>query len=1097
MTGPAPSQFPLSSAQTGVWMAQQLNPATRSLFLSQAVDLAGPVDAGAFGAAVRQAFAECEALRLRILVGADGFRQEVRAAGKAGLPLIDVSAEPDPAHAAGAWMRADLERAADLTGTDLFTSALLRLADDRFTWYQRCHHVLLDGYSAWLLAQRVAAVYTALVRDQPCPRASFGPLRALIEEEAGYRQSDAFERDKAFWTTRFADRPHVAGLTEALASPADDALRRTGTLPPDAVDVLTAASGHAAQGWPVIVIAAAAAYLHRAAGVRDVILGMPVTGRRTPASLRTPGMLANVLPLRLDVRPGMSIAELIQLTARETGQLLRRQRYRQEMLRRDLGLLGTGGRLAGLEVNILSVDQTLNFAGTIATLSSVNNGPVEDTSVYAYRDPRDGQLKIDYTANPRCYSAAEVTAHAAAFTGFFATLAAQPTEPIATLAAQPTEPIATLAAQPTEPIGGLAAQPTESVGGLGVIRPGEQPGARPGHGRHLPGEQVGAPRAPDTPDTPDVLEVPDVPNIPKVPDVPDDAGHPRPVREEEILCRVFADVLGVPDVGPGDSFFALGGDSILAIQAVTRAAEAGLVITPRDVFELKTPQDLAHAATARAGKPDVPPEDGSGFVPATPAVHWLRGLGGPVGGFHQSVLINVPPGLGLRPLQIAVQALLDRHDMLRARLVRSGDGTVWGLHVGAPGSVRAPSCVRRAAAGGRTHDGLRSIVAEEFTAARARLAPGDGVMAQIVWFDDGAQRPGQLLLVLHHLVVDGVSWRILLPDLKAAWQAAAAGRDVTLAPAGTSFRRWSERLLIASQDPRWASTLPAWTQMLQGPEPRIGRRPRDRGSDVASRTRSITLHLDTGLTEALLARVAAAFTASVRDVLLTGLVLALAGERDERSVLLDLEGHGREDITGDTDVTRTVGWFTSIFPVRIDLGAAWPAGEPVTGELAVAMIKRVKEQLRDLPAAGAGYGMLRYLNPVTAPALAALPAPEVCFNYLGRFSVPAGEDGEPWLPRADSAALNSPAPDLPVAHLLEVTAITLAGPGGAQLSLTLTWPQDAVEESAVQRTGRRWASILTMLAEHVAATDAAGLTPFDLPLMSLSQAEIEEFERIY
>ena len=376
-------------------------------------------------------------------------------------------------------------------------------------------------------------------------------------------------------------------------------------------------------------------------------------------------------------------------------------------------------------------------------------------------------------------------------------------------------------------------------------------------------------------------------------------------------------------------------------------------------------------------------------------------------------------------------------------------------------------------------------------------------MAQIVWFDDGAQRPGRLLLVLHHLVVDGVSWRILLPDLKAAWQAAAAGRDVTLAPASTSFRRWSECLLIASQDPRWASTLPAWTQMLDGPEPRIGRRPRDRATDVAGRTRSITLHLDTGPTEALLTRVPAAFTASVRDVLLAGLVLALAGERDERSVLLDLEGHGREDIAGDADVTRTVGWFTSIFPVRIDLGEAWPAGEPVTGDLVVAVIKRVKERVRDLPAAGAGYGMLRYLNPVTGPALAALPAPEVCFNYLGRFSVPAsedgedGEDGEPWLPRADSAALNSPAPDLPVAHLLEVTAVTLAGPGGARLSLTLTWPQDAVEGSAVQRAGHRWATILTMLAEHVAATDAAGLTPFDLPLVNLSQAEIEEFERMY
>jgi non-ribosomal peptide synthase protein (TIGR01720 family) len=436
--------------------------------------------------------------------------------------------------------------------------------------------------------------------------------------------------------------------------------------------------------------------------------------------------------------------------------------------------------------------------------------------------------------------------------------------------------------------------------------------------------------------------------------------------------------------------------------------------------------------------------------------------------------------------------------MLRARLDRSGDGAVWGLHVRAAGTVRAESCVRRADLSGQTGAGRQPVLAAEFTAARARLAPGQGEMVQIVWFDHGAERPGQLLLVIHHLAIDGVSWRILLPDLRDAWQSAASGRDIALKPAGTSFRRWSEGLLIAAQDPRWASTVTAWTRMLPGPAPRIGRRPRDRDADVAGRTRGITLDLDARVTDALLTQVSAAFAASIRDVLLVGLALAIAEAGGARSVLIDLEGHGREDIVDGADVTPTIGWFTSIFPVRIDLGEAGPGRPPITGEFVVAMVKQVKEQLRNLPAGGAAYGLLRYLNPVTGPVLAALPAPEVCFNYLGRFSVPEDDDaGEPWLPRADTGTLASPSPDLPVAHLLEAVAVTLARPDGARLSISLTWPEEAMDASGVERLGHRWVAILQLLAEHVAATGATGLTPSDLPLLTLSQAEIDEFESMY
>ncbi|MFF0383225.1 non-ribosomal peptide synthase/polyketide synthase [Streptomyces sp. NPDC004286] len=539
---------------------------------------------------------------------------------------------------------------------------------------------------------------------------------------------------------------------------------------------------------------------------------------------------------------------------------------------------------------------------------------------------------------------------------------------------------------------------------------------------------------------------------------------------ERTLRDLFAETLGLPAeaVGTDDDFFAFGGDSIVAMQLVARARTGGLRITPRQVFRHRTVAALAAVAvTLDPDRRHATHDDGTGTVPLTPIMRALLARGGPFTAYHQAALLRTPADLTEPGLLAVLEALAQRHDMLRARLVRTPSPA---LHV--PPATDARDWLTRADVHGADETALREAIARYAATARDGLDPDDGAMVRAVWFDAGPGHSGRLLLLVHHLVIDGVSWRTLLPDLAAAWTAVRDGRTPELAPVEMSFARWARLLERRAADPATADELPWWTGTLAEGAGLPLARPLDPARDTVAATRYLSLTLPPEITEPLLSRAPAAFGAGVNDVLLTAFALAvgdwrarvLGADRPGGPVLVDLEGHGREEeIAGDADLSRTVGWFTSVVPVRLDPG---PDATLEDGPALDAALARVREHLAALPAAGIGHGLLRHLNPETAPRLAQLDDPQIEFNYMGRFDRPEAAD---WSYAAEESAADLDAdPGMPMSHALTLNALTEDRPEGPELSAHWAYAADLLTEEQVRDLAHTWFRALEALVRRAA-----------------------------
>lgn len=404
-------QYSLTGAQSGIWFAQQLDPDNPIYNTAEYIEINGPIDISLFEKALRHVIKEAESLHVRFGEDMDGPWQMMNPSPDVQLHVIDVSSEPNPEKTALNWMKADLAKPVDLQHDPLFREALFKAGPQRFFWYQRIHHIAIDGFGFSLIAQRVAHAYTALAGGRYADDRSFGSLQDILAEDAEYRSSDTYEEDRQFWLNRFADRPEVVSLAERAPRTSKSFLRQTAYLPPSDVNALKEAARYYAGSWHEVVIAVSAAYVHRMTGSEDVVLGLPMMGRMGSASLNVPAMVMNLLPLRLSVSPSMSFSELVLQISREIRSIRQHHKYRHEELRRDLKLIGENHRLFGPQINLMPFDYGLDFAGARGTTHNLSAGPVDDLSINVY-DRTDGSgLRIDVDANPEVYSESEIKVH--------------------------------------------------------------------------------------------------------------------------------------------------------------------------------------------------------------------------------------------------------------------------------------------------------------------------------------------------------------------------------------------------------------------------------------------------------------------------------------------------------------------------------------------------------------------------------------------------------------------------------------------------------------------------------------------------------------
>jgi len=536
---------------------------------------------------------------------------------------------------------------------------------------------------------------------------------------------------------------------------------------------------------------------------------------------------------------------------------------------------------------------------------------------------------------------------------------------------------------------------------------------------------------------------------------------------ERQLARIWSAVLGVEDVGLDENFFELGGDSILSLQVVNRARQIGVQITPAQLFERLTLRGLAQVARRGMTRGAVQgPVQGP--VPLTPIQRWFfeRAVPEPAR-WNQSLLLR--PLLRLTPelLESALQCVIAQHDALRLRYCVDGS---WSQEHGPLESNQPLSWSRDA-----ENERELAQLADEAHASLS-LEHGPLLRAVLVQLADDSQR---LLLVVHHLVIDGVSWRILIEDLASAYRqlhADCAARP-ELGPKTTSYQHWAGALAALSSEERGHSELAYWLAALKVDQPIAWPLDHPFGENLTKHAATARLCLSSQDTQRLLRQAPRAYRTQINDLLLTALSRAACRWSGQASLLVELEGHGREDLFDGVDVSRTVGWFSSIYPVRLtpelhDLGGA---------------IKAVKEQLRAVPNRGVGYGVLRYLaDHDVRRRLQGLPAPALTFNYLGQFDAHPVEGDELFVIEAADVG-SGQSPEAPLPNWLSISGQVHRG----ELTLSCQYSADVYEHGSVQQLMNAVRDELLQLIAHCCTTSAAGMTPSDVIGARPEQAELD------
>ncbi len=544
---------------------------------------------------------------------------------------------------------------------------------------------------------------------------------------------------------------------------------------------------------------------------------------------------------------------------------------------------------------------------------------------------------------------------------------------------------------------------------------------------------------------------------------------------EETLANIWAQVIGLERVGINDNFFELGGDSILSIQITSKSNQIGIYLTPDQLFHYPT---IAQLADIAATEPNVQAEQGvvTGPLPLTPIQHWF---------FEQSLLeshhwnqaflLRAPHTLEFSLLEKAIYQLLIHHDALRLRFAL--ENSEWHQMMTSFDEV-VP--VSRMDLSGLTKVEQKIAIQSTATELQASLDLSKGPLIRVALFERGSQEFSYLLIIIHHLAVDGVSWRILLEHLEVLYNQLSHNQVIQLPPKTTSYKQWAHQLTEYAQSDKLQQELPFWLSMQKKqPSPLPVDYPRGIEDNTVSSTGIISVSLNVEETETILKQVPKTYHTQINDVLLTALSQAVSQWAGTSTLLVDLEGHGREVIFEDIDLLRTVGWFTTIFPVSLSLGSTSNPGE---------MLKSIKEQLRRIPNRGIGYGLLRYLRKDTEilQELRALPQAELSFNYLGQFdqilspASPFKLTNESYGPRRSLRGNRR--------HLLEIAGSIVGG----KLQLNWVYCKNIHRKKTIESLAQGFMKALRNLIDHCQSPTAGGFTPSDFPEADLSQDELDD-----
>ncbi len=543
---------------------------------------------------------------------------------------------------------------------------------------------------------------------------------------------------------------------------------------------------------------------------------------------------------------------------------------------------------------------------------------------------------------------------------------------------------------------------------------------------------------------------------------------------EQIIADIWLQYLSIDQVGIHDNFFELGGDSILSMQIVARARARGLHFTVRQMFTHATIHELAAAARLEAPQTAVT-DVVTGRIPLTPIEHWFFGLDLPrAHHFNQSVLLRPAAVVFPRHVQEAAEAIGRRHSAFQFRYERSG--AVWRRERNSDSSALPFSVLDLSS----VSPAERNAALEEATERiQASLHLSDGPLGRLVWFEFGAGQEARLLWTIHHLAVDVVSWRILIEELETACLQLIRGEAISFPPLTSSFDSWALHLERIASDARMAGAADAWLSMdLSSLAPLRMDFPGGIVSDTVSSTRTISRDLDAEESARLLTQPAAMHRVRIDESLLAALTESLADEMGGEGIWIDVEGHGREELLGAPDASRTVGWHTAIFPVWLERDSSRNTG---------IQLKRTKETLRRLPERGAAYGILRYLSPdpTLRSALAQLPPRQIVFNYLGQFSPGTGNSGLFAYAGESTGSVHDPLASR--SHCIEISMAVAHG----RLQMQWRYSDRLHTEKTIAAFADNFCIALRRILDQCQSSGGE-LTPIDFPLAQLDQTTLDQ-----